>query len=74
VAFDLLLTNACAAVMDGAQPFGLVRNGAVGATKGRVAWIGRVADVPAGGRRQDVEHRRQGSDAGPRRSATASAR
>jgi imidazolonepropionase len=49
VAFDLLLTNASAAVMDGAQPFGLVRNGAVGATKGRVAWIGRVADVPAGG-------------------------
>jgi imidazolonepropionase len=49
VAFDLLLTNACVATMNGAQPFGLVRDGAVGVTKGKVAWIGRVADVPAGG-------------------------
>ena len=39
--FDLLLTNACVATMDGAQPFGLVRDGAVGVTKGKVAWIGR---------------------------------
>src|SRR5260370_4487148 len=35
--------------MDGAAPFGLVRDGAVGITKGKVAWIGRAADVPAGG-------------------------
>ena len=35
--------------MDGAQSFGLVRDGAVGVTKGKVAWIGRAADVPAGG-------------------------
>jgi hypothetical protein len=39
--FDLLLTNACVATMDGAQLFGLVREGAVGVTKGKVAWIGR---------------------------------
>jgi len=26
-----------------------VRDGAVGVTKGKVAWIGRAADVPAGG-------------------------
>ena len=49
MAIDLLLTNACVATMDGAQPFGLVRDGAVGVTKGKVAWIGRAADVPAGG-------------------------
>ena len=47
--FDLLLTNACVATMDGAEPFGLVRNGAIGITQGKVAWIGRIGDVPAGG-------------------------
>jgi len=26
-----------------------VRDGAVGVTKGKVAWIGRAGDVPAGG-------------------------
>ena len=35
--------------MDGAKPLGLVRDGAVGVTKGKVAWIGRAADVQAGG-------------------------
>ena len=49
MAFDLLLSNACVATMDGARPFGRVRDGAVGVTKGKVAWIGRAADVPAGG-------------------------
>jgi len=49
VAFDLLLTNACVATMAAASPFGQVRDGAVGVTKGKVAWIGRAADVPAGG-------------------------
>jgi imidazolonepropionase len=43
VAFDLLLTHACVATMDGAQPFGLVRDGAVGEAKGKLAWIGRSA-------------------------------
>jgi len=49
VAFDLLLTNGCIATMDGETPFGLLGNGAVGITKGKVAWIGRAVDVPAGG-------------------------
>src|SRR5260221_4044277 len=35
--------------MDGDMPFGLLGNGAVGITQGKVAWIGRAADVPAGG-------------------------
>jgi imidazolonepropionase len=47
--FDLLLTNACVATMDGTTPFGLVRDGAVGITQGKIAWIGPAADVPAGG-------------------------
>ena len=29
MAFDLLLTGACVATMDGAQPFGIVRDEAV---------------------------------------------
>ena len=41
--------DACVATMGGAQPSGLVRDGAIGVTKGKVAWIGRAADVPAGG-------------------------
>ena len=39
----------CVATLDGAQAFDLVRDGAAGVTKGKVAWIGRAADVPAGG-------------------------
>jgi len=49
MAFDLLLTNGSIATMDGDTPFGLLGNGAVGITKGKVAWVGRAADVPAGG-------------------------
>src|ERR1700757_934485 len=49
MAFDLLLTNGCVATMDGAAPFGLVRDGAVGITKGKIAWVGGAGDVPAGG-------------------------
>src|SRR5215467_10719154 len=47
--FDLLLTNACVATMDGDKPFGLVPDGAVGITNGAIAWIGRAADAPAVG-------------------------
>jgi imidazolonepropionase len=49
VTFDLLLTNGCVATMEGDVPFGLVAEGAIGITGGKIAWIGRVADVPAGG-------------------------
>lgn len=46
--FDLLLTNGCVATMAGDAPFGLVAGGAVGITGGKIAWIGRASDVPAG--------------------------
>ncbi len=49
MAFDLLLTNGAVATMDGETPFGLVANGAVGIAGGKVAWVGRASDVPAGG-------------------------
>ena len=45
MAFDLLLTNACVATMGGpSRPAWCAT-----VTKGKVAWIGRAADVPAGG-------------------------
>ncbi len=47
--FDLLLTNGAIATMDGEAPFGLVADGAVGIAGGKVAWVGRASDVPAGG-------------------------
>ena len=55
--FDLLLTNGCVATMDGDAPFGLVPDGAVGISGGKVAFVGCASDVPAGdaGRIWDLE-------------------
>jgi len=50
--FDLLLTHAPVVTMDGAEPFGLLGDGAVGVSNGRVAWIGRAAEAPAAGARE----------------------
>ena len=44
--FDLLLTNAVVATMDGETPYGLVRDGAIGVAGGKVAFVGRAAEVP----------------------------
>ena len=41
--FDFLLTNANVATMDGEAPFGLVADGAIGITDGKIAWIGPSA-------------------------------
>ena len=41
--FDLLLTNGNLATMDGEEPFGLVADGAIGITDGRIAWLGPSA-------------------------------
>ncbi len=46
--FDLLLKNGTVATMDGTEPFGLVRDGAIGISGGKVSWIGRAAEAPAG--------------------------
>src|SRR6516164_126767 len=35
--------------MDGDKPFGLMPDGAIGITAGKIAWIGRATEVPAGG-------------------------
>ncbi len=47
--FDLLLLNGTVATMDGDTPFGLVRDGAIGITGGKIAWIGPAAQATAGG-------------------------
>ncbi len=52
MAFDLLLSNACLATMDGDAGFGLVPQGAIGIAGGKIAWIGRAAETPAGGARR----------------------
>ena len=46
--FDLLLTNGVVATMDGDAPFGLIPAGAIAVAGGKVAWVGRAADMPAG--------------------------
>jgi imidazolonepropionase len=47
--FDLLLTNGAVATMDGTAPFGLVKDGAIGITGGKIAWVGPAVEAPAGG-------------------------
>jgi imidazolonepropionase len=45
--FDLLLVGAHLATMRGdCGPYGAVRDGAVGIDGGKIAWVGRAADVP----------------------------
>ena len=48
MAFDLLLTNACVATMDGDSGFGSVRDGAVGVENGKIAYVGPAALAPGG--------------------------
>ncbi len=43
--FDLLLTHANVATMDGDEPFGLVADGAIGITDGKIAWLGTTGTV-----------------------------
>jgi imidazolonepropionase len=52
--FDLLLVDAHLATMRGdGVPYGAVRDGAVGIDGGKIAWVGRAADLP-----RDVATRR----------------
>ncbi len=52
--FDLLLTNATVATMAVGVPFGLVRDGAVGISAGKVAWIGPAAQMPPAAETRDL--------------------
>ena len=44
--FDLLLLNATVATMADDTPFGLLREGAIGITGGRIAWVGPASQAP----------------------------
>ena len=46
-AWDLLLTGAALATFEGAQPYGLIEDGAIAVAGGRIAWIGPRAQLPA---------------------------
>jgi len=44
--FDLLVTGAHLATMTGADPWGVIRDGALGITGGRIGWVGAARDLP----------------------------
>jgi imidazolonepropionase len=44
--FDLLLVDAHLATMRGDEPYGILRDGAVGICGEAVSWVGRAADLP----------------------------
>ena len=44
---DLVLRNATVATMADGSPFGLVKEGAVGIERGRIAWVGPDGDAPS---------------------------
>jgi imidazolonepropionase len=46
--FDLLVTGAHLATMAGAAPYGEIRDGAIGVSGERIAWIGATHELPAG--------------------------
>jgi imidazolonepropionase len=52
--FDLLLTNATVATMAEGSPFGLVRDGAVAISGGKVGWIGPAAQAPGAAVTRDL--------------------
>ena len=45
-AFDLVIENAHLATMAGADPYGAIRDGALGVKEGRIAWRGAKRDLP----------------------------
>lgn len=45
--FDAIWINAKLATMTGNQPYGLIEDGAIAVQKGRIAWVGPQAQLPA---------------------------
>lgn len=58
--WDLLLTHATLATLDGETPFGLLENAALAIADGRIAWLGPMDALPARasiGRSEDLDGR-----------------
>ena len=53
--WDLLLTHATLATLDGDAPFGLVEDGALAVADGRIAWCGPMRALPARASASEVE-------------------
>ena len=53
--WDLLLTHATLATLDGDAPFGLVDNAALACADGRIAWLGPMAALPADARADRID-------------------
>ena len=56
--FDVLVTGAHLATMTGAgdEPYGMIRDGAIGIADGRIAWIGAERDLPREASAQRLVH------------------
>ncbi|MDO1528597.1 imidazolonepropionase [Fulvimonas sp. R45] len=54
--WDLLLTHATLARMEGAAPFGLLPDAALACAGGRIAWLGPMAELPAAQAAQARRH------------------
>lgn len=50
--FDLLLVNANVATMADDTPFGLLRDGSIAVSGGKIAWVGPAAQAPTAGARE----------------------
>jgi imidazolonepropionase len=48
--WDLLITGCNAATMAGTEPYGAIRDAAIGVKDGRIAWVGPRTGAPQGGR------------------------
>ncbi len=58
--WDLLLTHATLATLDGETPFGLIEDAALAISDGKIAWLGPMAALPKAattGRSEDLEGR-----------------
>ena len=57
---NLILTNATLATMQAGSAYGLIEDGAIAIAAGRIAWVGKAADLPPdyfAFARQDLEGR-----------------
>ena len=54
-AWDLLLSNVHLATLADGNGYGEIRDGAIAVQDGRIAWLGRRADLPAGYRARNEQ-------------------